>query len=135
MKIQKGQSTVEFALLLPLLLMITVFIIEVSLLFHNYLIITQLSREVARAGALGETNQQILDKINSVEPQLVNTYFLDGEILEEEISILPESEADREQGESISVSIPYRVYINIPYFGEVIGLKMIAASTMRIEKI
>ncbi|MEW6097327.1 MAG: TadE family protein [bacterium] len=132
---KNGQSTVEFALLLPLLLMITVLIIEVSLLFHNFLIITQLSRESARLGALGGTNQQIMDRIETVELRLVRTYFLTGEILDEEISILPENEADRVEGEDISISIPYRVYLNIPHFGEAIGLTMIAASTMRIERI
>lgn len=134
-KSQNGQSTVELALLLPLLLMITLLIIEVSLLFHNYLIITQVCRESTRAGALGDSNQKIKDKIASGEKQLVRTYFLSGEILDEEISILPENEADREKGENISVSIPYRVSINIPYFGKAIGLKMVAISTMRIERI
>jgi len=134
-KTKSGQATVEFALLLPLLLMITVLIIEVSLLFHNYLIITQSCRESTRTGALGATNQEIKDKIDTVKPQLVRTYFLTGEIIDDEISILPENEAEREKGEDISVSIPYRVSINIPYFGEAIGLKMMATSTMRIEKI
>jgi len=132
---KKGQSTLEFALILPLLLMITVLIIELSLLFHNYLMITQLSREAARLGALGGTNQQIMDMINTAKLRLVNTYLLAGEILEEEISILPASETDREKGGNISISIPYRVYLNIPYFGEAIGVKMIAGSTMRIERI
>jgi len=134
-KTKNGQATVEFALLLPLLLMITVLIIEVSLLFHNYLIITQVCRESARAGALGAANQEIRDKIGAVDSHLVRTYFLSGEIIEAEISILPENEADREKGKDITVTIPYRVSINIPYFGKAIGLKMIAISTMRIEKI
>jgi Flp pilus assembly protein TadG len=135
-KVRKnGQSTVEFALLLPLLLMIIVLIIEVSILFHNYLVITQLSREVARLGALGGTNQQILEKINTTESQLINTYLLVGDIVEDEISILPANESEREVGADISVSISYRVHINIPYFGEAIGLTMKAISTMRIERV
>jgi len=132
---KNGQSTVEFALLLPLLLMITVLIIEVSILFHNYLVITQLSREVARLGALGGTNQQILDRINTTESKLINTYLLVEKIVEDEINILPANESERQEGENITVSIPYRVHINIPYFGEAIGLTMKTTSTMRIERI
>ncbi|MFH1562453.1 MAG: TadE family protein [Nitrospirota bacterium] len=128
---KNGQSTVEFALLLPLLLMITVLIIEVSLLFHNYLIVTQLARESTRAGALGNTDDQIRDYVETGTSWLVNTHFLVGTI--SEISISP-LEAVREQGGTLTVSIPYRVFISTPYFGEAIGMTMTASSTMRIER-
>lgn len=132
---KNGQATVEFALLLPILLMISVLIIEVSLLFHNYLVITQVSHQLARLGALGSTNQQILDRIEEVNSQLINTYLLRGYIVKEDISILPQSESERKEGANIHISIPYRVYINIPYFGQAIGLTMTTTSTMRIERI
>ncbi|MEW6618851.1 MAG: TadE/TadG family type IV pilus assembly protein [bacterium] len=136
---QKGQSTVEFALLLPLLLIITIFIIEISLVFHNYLIVTQITREYARAGALGKETQEIRDEITtSADSQLVKTYFLTGEILDEEINISPPTDAEREVGGDISVAIPYKVSIYIPVFSKKIkmmGLKMTATSTMRIEKL
>lgn len=128
------RSIVEFVIFLPLLLIITIFIIEVSLLFHNYLVITHLSRESARLGAEGGKNQHILEHINSGKSRLIKTYFLIGKILEEEISILPESELGRREGENISISIPYRIYLHIPYLGNVIDLKMTARSTMKIKK-
>ena len=128
---KNGQSTVEFALLFPLLLLITVLIIEVSLLFHNYLIVTQLSREAARAVALGsKTDEQIITDITTNTSWLVNTHFLVGEI--SEVSILPVA-ADREQGTNTTVSILYRIFIDAPFFGTATGLTMTAVSTMRME--
>lgn len=128
---KNGQSTVEFALLLPLLLMIAVLIIEVSLLFHNYLILEQLAREGARAGALGRSDDKIRDYIGTETSRLINTYFLVGTT--GAVSISPTT---RTQGANITVSIPYQVSIGAPFFGtKTIGLAMTATSTMRIEKI
>ncbi len=129
---ENGQSTVEFALLLPLLLLLSVLIIEVSLVFHNYLIVTQLSREAARAVALGtKTDEQITTDITTNTSGLANTHFLVGTI--SGVSILP-TPAEREQGANTTVSIAYRVFINAPHFGEPMGLTMTATTTMRIER-
>ncbi|MDI6735271.1 MAG: TadE/TadG family type IV pilus assembly protein [bacterium] len=136
---EKGQSTVEFALLLPLLLLVALLTIEVSLVLHNYLIVTQLSREAARAVALGsKTDNEITADIMTNPSWLANTHFLTGTI--SRISILPVA-ADRQQGGTITVSIPYRVSIkrgsneiSLPYFGKPINLTMTATTTMRIER-
>ncbi len=47
---QKGAAAVEFALLLPVLMLITFGIIEFGLLMYNQQILTNASREGARAG-------------------------------------------------------------------------------------
>ena len=47
---QKGASAVEFALILPLLMLILFGIIEFSLLMYNKAMITNASREGARRG-------------------------------------------------------------------------------------
>ena len=47
---QKGASLVEFALVLPLLMLILWGIIEFGLLLYNKQVITNASREGARAG-------------------------------------------------------------------------------------
>lgn len=49
---QKGASAVEFALILPLLIMFIFGIIEFSLLLYNQHVITNASREGARAGVV-----------------------------------------------------------------------------------
>lgn len=49
---QKGAAAVEFALLLPVLMLITFGIIEFGLLVYNKQILTNASREGARAGVV-----------------------------------------------------------------------------------
>ena len=56
---QKGASLVEFALLLPLLMLITFGIIEFGLLFYNQQVITNASREGARAGVVYQLPQRL----------------------------------------------------------------------------
>ena len=49
-KNQKGAAAVEFAIILPLLLVLLFGIVEFSILFYNKAMITNASREGARAG-------------------------------------------------------------------------------------
>ena len=51
---KRGQAMVEFALVLPILLIILLGIMEFGLVFHEYLVVTHAAREVARAATLGE---------------------------------------------------------------------------------
>ena len=52
---REGQAVVEFALVLPVLILIIVGIIEFGLLMNNYLVVTYAAREGARSAALGGT--------------------------------------------------------------------------------
>ncbi len=56
---QKGASAVEFALILPLLMLILWGIIEFGLLLYNKQVITNASREGARAGIVAATSRVI----------------------------------------------------------------------------
>jgi Flp pilus assembly protein TadG len=47
---QKGSAAVEFAIILPFLVLLTFGIIEFSILFYNKAMVTNASREGARAG-------------------------------------------------------------------------------------
>lgn len=55
-KSQKGASAIEFAILLPLLLLITFGIIEFSLILYDKAMITNACREGARQGIVYRTN-------------------------------------------------------------------------------
>jgi len=56
---QKGASAVEFALVLPLLMIITFGIIEFGLFMYNQQIITNASREGARAGIVARVPERL----------------------------------------------------------------------------
>ena len=56
---QRGAAAVEFAVVLPLLVVLVFGMIEFGIMFYNKAVITNASREGARAGITGLTNSQI----------------------------------------------------------------------------
>jgi hypothetical protein len=58
---QNGSALVEFAFVLPLLLIIVFGIIEFGVMFYDKAVITNASREGARAGITGVANSDIED--------------------------------------------------------------------------
>lgn len=63
-KDKRGQSTVEFALILPILLLIVFGIIEFGLIFNAYVTVISSSREGARYGIIGDKDEaQIIQKV------------------------------------------------------------------------
>ena len=48
---ERGQNLIEMALLLPVLIMITIGVIDMGRAYHHYIIITNASREGARFGS------------------------------------------------------------------------------------
>ena len=61
----RGQSLVEFALVLPLLLVLLFGIIEFGLVFKDVLAINQAAREGARAAAVGSTTSTISARVTA----------------------------------------------------------------------
>lgn len=56
MKKHKGQSTVEFALVLPLFLLIMFGIIYTGMMFHDYTTLSNIARSIAREAAVSAGN-------------------------------------------------------------------------------
>ena len=65
-KRQRGAAVVEFALVVPLLLLLFFGIIEFSLLVYNKHIITNASREAARYGIVFDNTHRVRSKIKDV---------------------------------------------------------------------
>jgi Flp pilus assembly protein TadG len=61
LKNQKGASAVEFAMLLPVLVALVFGIIEVGLLLYNQQVLTNASREGARAAIQGNCASRLTD--------------------------------------------------------------------------
>ncbi|MEH7525277.1 TadE family protein [Bacillus sp. JJ1503] len=59
MKSQKGQSLVEFALVVPVLILILCGIIDFGLILHAHLKIDHAGREAARAASIGKNEAEI----------------------------------------------------------------------------
>jgi Flp pilus assembly protein TadG len=71
LKNQRGASAVEFAILLPLLALLIFGVIEFGILFYNQQVLTNASREGARAAIVGTCLNRLDD---SRIAQIVNDY-------------------------------------------------------------
>ena len=60
MKSEKGQSLVEFALVLPVLIMLLFGIIDFSNYFYKSLTIDHAGREAARAASIGKSEGDVI---------------------------------------------------------------------------
>ncbi|NLK86476.1 MAG: pilus assembly protein [Clostridiaceae bacterium] len=126
MKKDKGQSLVETALILPVLLLLLTGIIDFGLLFNSYLVVSNASREGARHAAVGNSDAQIRSAAANAAASL------DPDRLE--IDITPE-EADRDTGDSVTVTVRYGYSMATPviaaFFPETFDVE--TSTTMRCE--
>lgn len=69
-KDQRGQSLVEMAIILPLLLFMLAAVVNFGWLFHHQLTLTQACREAVRRGAVGQTDEKIVEALRFNAPSL-----------------------------------------------------------------
>jgi hypothetical protein len=131
---QNGAAMVEFAIVLPLLLILVIGIIEFGVMFYDKAVITNASREGARAGITGLGHAEIKKIVlNYCNDNLVNLGSNDDALDPEKILISSD-------GTDLKVRLEYRYELLIgsiykfyaPY--EAISNTTISAETvMRME--
>lgn len=125
-KSEKGQSLVELALILPILLLLLLGIIEFGRVFNAHLIITNASRDGVRQGAVGASDTDIQNAVlNSVA-------VLDKSKLT--VTIYP-MQTYRHSGDELKIHVEYPVKIYAPIISNIIGDPYVvkADTTMRVE--
>lgn len=125
-KNNRGQSIVELAILLPVLVMIMLGILQLGLVFNAYTIISNAARDGARTAAVGGHDSAVLASTGS------NTASLDPANLN--VTITP-GLTYRVSGSSVEVSVSYDIDVVVPFIGAIIGdsIPLNATSTMRVE--
>jgi Flp pilus assembly protein TadG len=73
---QKGAAVVEFAVILPLLLLILFGIVEFGFLLYNQAMLTNASREGARAGIVAQTPRKSTAEITAVIDNYTQQYLV-----------------------------------------------------------
>lgn len=76
-KNQKGGAIVEFAIVLPLLVLIIGGVIELGLLFYNEQVIINASREGARAGIIADVTPPLYSSTNGEIENIITNYCTD----------------------------------------------------------
>jgi Flp pilus assembly protein TadG len=129
---ERGAEVVEFALVLPMLLLLGLGICDFGMLFQRYEVVTNAAREGARAGAVGLTAAQVT--------AVVQTYLNAGgltatptiQVTETTIGANPSLNAVR-----VSVAYPNGSFIVGPLV-QMLGsslqvVTLTSAATMRVE--
>ena len=123
---RKGQSLVETAIVLPLVLLLLMAIIDFGFLFNNYIVISNASREAARKGSLGGTDAEIV--------QLVQNYTSTLDSSRLSIDIYP-AQSQRFHGSEIKVTVRYNNPMITPVIGSLLGneIPLQGQVIMRVE--
>lgn len=116
-KDEKGVSSVEFALILPILVMLMVGILEFGMAYSNYIAVTHAAREGARLAAVNQFSETIVrEKAYPVNPDSISISYPNGNI----------------HGEPVLVTIRYNKKIEIPLWGSIV-VPLESWASMRIE--
>lgn len=123
---EQGQALVEFALVLPLFFLLFFAVIEMGRVGHAYVSVSNAARTGVRVASTGGTDLDIQNKVIAAAPNL-NT---------DEISLqITPTEAYRQSGHSVDVSVTYPVQLILPIVSNVLPNPFIVSShlSMRME--
>lgn len=123
---KKGQSIVEMALILPLIIILFMGMVEFSRIFGSYLLVTHASREGARMASIGKTDAEIRTNVTS-KVNILN-------VSELQIILTPEDDA-RVTGDDVRVCVKYKLDIYAPVISSIVSnpFEMQADTYMRVE--
>lgn len=124
---ERGQATVEMALVMPILLLILLGIVQLGLIFHAQLTLDTAAREGARRGAVGAGDAAIRDRVARVSG-------FDPAALQ--ITVTPAE--PRQSGDELTINVSYPVRIIVPMMESLLGgsggtLPISATASMRVE--
>ena len=129
---EKGQALVEFALLVPIFLILLFAIVDFGMGFHSWITVTNSAREGARLGAVQGTTLQIETRVRDTATLINEDTNMD--VLVTNAQGLP--------GESVVVQVDYDYDLITPLAslvafltGDIIGPTLTLSSTaeMRLE--
>ncbi|KIL37549.1 hypothetical protein SD71_02720 [Cohnella kolymensis] len=126
-KEQKGQSLVEFALLVPLLLLLICGIFDLGRLLFAYSSLNMTTQEAVRLGGLGRSDAEIM--------AYAKNHVRVGDSSGLNVTITPwEWEPTRKPGQDVTVTIAYSLPLITPVMKQIIPAPVLSAnSTIRME--
>lgn len=121
MKSEKGQSMVEFALIVPVLVLLLLGIMDFARIFHAYLTIDHAGREAARAASIGKDAATVtsiaMDQGSSIGLKATHVTVSTGS-----------------SGTNATIKITYPITFLTPLIGNIVGpLTLKDTTVMRVE--
>jgi len=124
-KDERGQSLAEFALVVPLLLLLICGIFDFGRYMFAYINLNMDAQEAVRLGGLGKSDAQIRE--------YAKNHALIGDPSALKVTITP-TEANRKSGDYVKVSLQYSQPFITPIISNVLPVPVIKAeSTIRVE--
>ncbi|PKR77269.1 pilus assembly protein TadE [Halalkalibacillus sediminis] len=123
---QKGQSIVEFSLIIPLLMIILVGVFDVGRMMYSYTGLHFTAQETVRLGGFGYQDSEIVE--------FAHNNFQTGDSDKLEVSVSPD-DASRKSGEYVTVTLTYPVEPFTPFAKQIFdgAVQLTADSTIRVE--
>lgn len=118
----EGQSTVELALVLPVLVMTMLAVVQIAVISHDYLLLWHAARESARAAAVAPDQTTARSTARTAAPQLDPT----------RLSVT--LHGGTAEGDLVTSTLAYRAATDVPVVGRLVGdVTLTAEVTMRVE--
>lgn len=104
---QRGMAVVELALILPVFLLVVFVMAELSIIFYDKIIITNASREAARAGIVLKSPKLTATEIRQVALDYMSTYLITFGTAASAPSVTVPSGAQGNFGVPLTVTVTY----------------------------
>ena len=126
LKNNKGQSLVETALVLPIILIILMGIIDFGMMFNNYIVIGNAAREGARGAATGASDNEVGGMVADAAGSL--------DIAKLSVTITPDPDL-RVKGGEVCVTVEYDYNMITPIIAAIIPgpIHLTSTAVMQIE--
>lgn len=126
MKSENGTSLVEFALVLPLFLVLLFGLIDFGRVFHAYLTIDHAGREGARVASVQNEDETIEQSIQNAVAGLDQDQLT--------IAISPSGETNRSSGSEVEITLTYEIGFVTPFVEALANpLTLTDTTVMRVE--
>jgi Flp pilus assembly protein TadG len=118
----RGQATVEFALVLPVLFLLVMLLLQVGLIARDQVLVSHAAREGARAAAVSEADRAAAARV-AVERA--------GELRADHLTV---SVSLLDGGSEVRVTVGYRSVTDLPLIGALVpDIDLDATVVMRVE--
>lgn len=132
---ESGVAAVEFAILLPVLLIILAGLVDFSLIFYNQAMLTNASREAARAGIVLREPKMTTDDIANVAIAYSNRHLISpGGAGKLGVDVNRESPIDFATRLTVSVNYDYSGILLDSFVGAISGPLRITATTVMLNE-
>jgi Flp pilus assembly protein TadG len=131
---QKGVAAVEFALILPILVLLAFGIIEFSLILYDKAVITNASREGARAGIVSQSPRVSDGEIETVVDNYCKNYLVTFSTGTDPVTTVGWGGASFGDDLTVNVSFSYSFLVLPQFVSGVTGpINLTATTVMKLE--